>query len=61
MAASADGNQLFAVEDGGFVHTSKARTTLGVTGSISGTLSGAAELIYIGDGVFSLIAKRLAT
>jgi photosystem II stability/assembly factor-like uncharacterized protein len=58
VTASADGNQLFAVEWDGYVHTSKARTTIGVTGSISGTMSGAAELVYIDDGVFGLVSEK---
>ena len=58
VAISDDGNQMLAVEDFGFVHISQARTTLGVTGSISGTMSDAAELIYIGDGVFGLVSEK---
>ena len=60
VAISDDGNQMLAVEDFGFVHISQARTLtyLGVTGSISGTMSDAAELIYIGDGVFGLVSEK---
>jgi hypothetical protein len=57
VAISDDGYQMFAVENDGYIFTSKAKTTPGVTGSISGTMSDAAELIYLGDGVYSVLDK----
>ena len=53
---------MFAASDGlfanGYIYSSKARTTFGVIGSISGTMSDAAELIYLGDGVYSVLGQE---
>jgi hypothetical protein len=55
--AISDDGKMFAVEEGGYIFTSQSRTTMGVLGSISGTMSDAAELIYIDDGVYSVLDK----
>ncbi len=58
VAISADGEQMFAVENGGFVYTSKTRTSHGVAGAISGTMSEWAELIYLDEGVWGVLGQH---
>jgi hypothetical protein len=57
VAITDDGATAFAVPNSGQIFASRSRTTMGVTGSISGTPSDAAELIYLGDGVYSILSK----
>ena len=48
---------MFAANDNNYMFSSRARTTTGVTGSISGSMSDAAELIYLGDGAYGVLDK----
>ena len=57
VASSADGNKLVAVVDEGQIY-STASTTPGSGGSISGRSSDAIELIYLGNGIFSVLSHE---
>jgi len=53
VAASADGSKLVAVADGSQIYTTFTNsTTLGVTGSLSGSQYDTLKLQYLGSGVF---------
>lgn len=55
IAMSADGNRLLAAEYGGQLYTSAGnRTSTGVLGSISGGQHDYLELVYLGNGQFSV-------
>lgn len=55
IAMSADGNRLLAAEYGGLLYTSAGnRTSTGVLGSISGGQYDYLELLYLGNGQFSV-------
>ena len=51
-------NRCLRWRDGGFVHTSKTRTSHGVAGAISGTMSEWAELIYLDEGVWGVLGQH---
>ena len=59
VASSSDGSRLVAVEQTGRIYTSPpATTTPGTGGSISGSSSDAIELIYVGNGLFSVLSHE---
>ncbi|MGC4060734.1 MAG: hypothetical protein QM749_07765 [Aquabacterium sp.] len=55
VASSSDGTKIAAVVNNGQIYTSVAKTTLGVTGSMSGGLDDAVELQYLGSGLFEAV------
>jgi hypothetical protein len=59
VASSGDGSKLVAVEQTGQIYTSPpSTTTSGTGGSISGSLSDAIELIYLGNGLFNVLSHE---
>jgi hypothetical protein len=56
VASSADGTKVvFAGDEGTFIYTSSAATSLGTSGSITGQGYDSIELIYIGTGQFRVV------
>ena len=58
VASSADGSKLVAVLNGGRIYTSTPFTTPGADGSISGGVSDAIELRYLGNGTFTVLSHE---
>jgi hypothetical protein len=58
VASSADGRRLAAAPMYLPIHTSVASTTQGTSGAVSGTLSDAIELQYLGKGMFTVLSHE---